>query len=363
MRYRVYPRTGWELSEVGYGMWGLGGWTGSDDEQTLQALTEAVSLGCNFFDTAWAYGAGHSERLLAQTLRAHRGTRLYVATKVPPKNQRWIQLEDSSLDEVFPPDHIRRYTEESLANLGVEAIDVQQFHAWSDRWARDDRWQRTIDDLTREGLVRSWGISVNRWETTNVLEALRTGLIDCVQVVYNIFDQDPEDELFPLLPGARHCRHCARAVRRGQPHRDAHAGFAVAARRLAQPVLHSAAAGGDARANRTPARDSALRHGAGGAGAALHPAPSCRHDHHSRDAAARERSRQLQCQRRTSARPGVAGVAAATPLDAGLGGSVMRCVVSSTPTTTSVGRGFSPASGISQRTWRDLKVAPYAVNG
>lgn len=197
MRYRVYPRTGWELSEVGYGMWGLGGWTGSDDEQTLQALTEAVSLGCNFFDTAWAYGAGHSERLLAQTLRAHRGTRLYVATKVPPKNQRWIQLEDSSLDEVFPPDHIRRYTEESLANLGVEAIDVQQFHAWSDRWARDDRWQRTIDDLTREGLVRSWGISVNRWETTNVLEALRTGLIDCVQVVYNIFDQDPEDELFP----------------------------------------------------------------------------------------------------------------------------------------------------------------------
>jgi aryl-alcohol dehydrogenase-like predicted oxidoreductase len=197
MRYRQHPRTGWELSEVGYGMWGLGGWTGSDDAQTLQSLAEAVALGCNFFDTAWAYGAGHSERLLAQTLRAHRDRRLYVATKVPPKNERWIQIDDCALDAVFPSDHIRQYTEASLENLGVDTIDLQQFHAWSDRWASDDRWQRTIDDLRREGLVRSWGISVNRWETTNVLRALETGLIDCVQVVYNIFDQDPEDVLLP----------------------------------------------------------------------------------------------------------------------------------------------------------------------
>ena len=197
MRYRPYPRTGWELSEIGYGMWGLGGWTGSDDAQTLQSLSEAIALGCNFFDTAWAYGAGHSERLLGQTLGAHRDRRLYVATKVPPKNQRWIQLDDAALDDVFPSDHIRTYTESSLENLGVDAIDLQQLHAWSDRWAGDDRWQRTLDDLRAEGLVRSWGISVNRWETTNVLRALDTGLIDCVQVVYNIFDQDPEDVLFP----------------------------------------------------------------------------------------------------------------------------------------------------------------------
>jgi aryl-alcohol dehydrogenase-like predicted oxidoreductase len=197
MRYRVYPRTGWELSEIGYGMWGLGGWTGSDDQQTLTSLAEAIRLGCNFFDTAWAYGAGHSERLLARTLAAHRDRRLYVATKVPPKNQRWIQLDDCALDDVFPADHIRQYTEASLQNLGVDTIDLQQLHAWSDRWADDDRWQKTLDDLRREGLVRSWGISVNRWETTNVIRALDTGLIDCVQVVYNVFDQDPEDVLFP----------------------------------------------------------------------------------------------------------------------------------------------------------------------
>ena len=197
MRYRPYPRTGWQISEVGYGMWGLAGWTGSDDDRTLQALEEGVRLGCNFFDTAWAYGAGHSERLLAQTLRAHAGERLYVATKVPPKNEQWIQLDDFGLDDVFPPDHIRAYTEASLRNLDVEAIDLQQLHAWSDRWADDDRWQRVAADLRREGLVRSWGISVNRWEPTNVLKALATGLVDCVQVVYNIFDQSPEDELFP----------------------------------------------------------------------------------------------------------------------------------------------------------------------
>ncbi len=197
MKFRTHTRTGWQISEIGYGMWGLGGWTGSDDAETMRALDESVALGCNFFDTAWAYGAGHSERLLGQLLQAHPQTRLYVATKVPPKNQRWIQLDGFRLDDVFPPDHVREYTEKSLVNLGVETIDVQQIHAWSDNWASDERWQRVMEDLKREGKVRSWGISVNRWEPTNVLKALDTGLIDWVQVVYNIFDQNPEDELFP----------------------------------------------------------------------------------------------------------------------------------------------------------------------
>jgi aryl-alcohol dehydrogenase-like predicted oxidoreductase len=197
VQHRTYARTGWPISEVGYGMWGLGGWSGSDDEETRRSLNEAVAHGCTFFDTAWAYGGGHSERLLAQLLREHGGTRLYVATKIPPKNLQWIQLDGCSLDEVFPADHIREYTEKSLENLGVDAIDVQQFHAWSDRWGADERWQRAVDDLKREGLVRSVGISVNRWEPTNVMTALETGLIDAVQVVYNIFDQNPEDELFP----------------------------------------------------------------------------------------------------------------------------------------------------------------------
>jgi aryl-alcohol dehydrogenase-like predicted oxidoreductase len=197
MRYRTFGRTGWQVSEVGYGMWGMGGWTGSDDEESLASLDRAIELGCNFFDTAWVYGEGHSERLLGQTLAAHGRDRLYVATKIPPKNRRWPARADYLLDDTFPPDHIREYTETSLRNLRTSAIDLQQFHVWSDTWAGDERWQRALADLKSEGLVRAVGISVNRWQPANVLRALDTGLIDAVQVVYNLFDQNPEDELFP----------------------------------------------------------------------------------------------------------------------------------------------------------------------
>ncbi|MBM2850839.1 MAG: aldo/keto reductase, partial [Anaerolineales bacterium] len=193
MHYRTFGRTGWHVSEIGYGMWGMGGWTGSDDDESLRSLQRAVELGCNFFDTAWAYGEGHSERLLGQLVRAHPDTRLYTATKIPPKNRKWPARPDDSLDEAFPPDHIREYTESSLKNLGLDSLDLIQFHVWDDTWAEDTRWQRAVDDLKREGLIQAIGISINRWEPENAIRALRTGLIDAVQVIYNIFDQAPED--------------------------------------------------------------------------------------------------------------------------------------------------------------------------
>jgi len=201
MRYRRFGRTGWQVSEIGYGMWGMGGWTGSDDEESLRALDIAFALGCNFFDTAWVYGLGKSERLLGEALR-QRGDRspdsnIHVATKIPPKNMKWPAKAEYPVQEAYPPDHIREYTEKSLENLGTPTIDLQQFHVWSDAWAEDDGWQRAVDDLKREKLVRAIGISVNRWEATNVLRALATGMIDSVQVVFNIFDQTPEDELLP----------------------------------------------------------------------------------------------------------------------------------------------------------------------
>jgi aryl-alcohol dehydrogenase-like predicted oxidoreductase len=197
MNYRRFGRVGWEVSEVGYGMWGMAGWTGSDDEESFAALDRSIALGCNFFDTAWAYGEGHSERLLGETLRRHRGKTLYVATKIPPKNRKWPARPEYPLDEVFPADYIREYTEKSLENIGVQALDVQQLHVWNDGWANDDRWQKALAALKEEKLVRAIGISVNRFQPTNVLRALDTGLIDSVQVVYNTFDQNPEDELFP----------------------------------------------------------------------------------------------------------------------------------------------------------------------
>lgn len=197
MQYRRFGRTGWQVSAVGYGMWGMAGWTGSDDEQSMRSLNRAVELGCNFFDTAWAYGDGHSEELLGQLIKQHPDKKLYAATKIPPKNRKWPSRRGYRLEDVFPPDYIEEYTERSLSNLDVDAIDLMQFHVWEDSWASDERWQRAVEDLKRQGLVRAWGVSVNRWEPENVLDTLETGLIDAVQVIYNIFDQAPEDELFP----------------------------------------------------------------------------------------------------------------------------------------------------------------------
>jgi len=197
MQTRAFGRLGWSVSEIGHGLWGAGGWTGSNDETSLAAIERAIELGCTFFDTALAYGNGRSERLLGTVLARHRSAQLRVATKIPPLNLKWPARAAYPVKEVFPPDHIRRSTEASLEHLGRSFVDLQQFHVWTDEWAADERWQRAIDDLKREGLIKAFGISVNRWEPANVLKALETGLVDAVQVVYNLFDQDPEDELFP----------------------------------------------------------------------------------------------------------------------------------------------------------------------
>jgi aryl-alcohol dehydrogenase-like predicted oxidoreductase len=204
MRYRRFGRTGWNVSEIGYGMWGMAGWTGSEDSESLDSLARAVDLGCNFFDTAWAYGEGHSERLLGKTLRANERKpvggpdhKLYAATKIPPKNRRWPSRREYSLDDCFPPDYMEEYVSKSLANIGVWALDLIQFHTWEDHWLDDQRLLRAIDKLRGSGKVRAVGISVNRWEPWNGIRAVREGLVDAVQVIYNIFDQNPEDELFP----------------------------------------------------------------------------------------------------------------------------------------------------------------------
>ena len=157
----------------------------------------SIALGCTFFDTALAYGNGKSEQLLGRVLHAHRGRALRIATKIPPKNLKWPALAEYPLADVFPADHIRQSTEISLSNLGLDSVDLQQFHVWTDAWAEDERWMRAIDDLKSAGLIRGFGISINRWQPESVLKAIATGVVDSVQVVYNIFDQNPEDELFP----------------------------------------------------------------------------------------------------------------------------------------------------------------------
>jgi aryl-alcohol dehydrogenase-like predicted oxidoreductase len=199
MRYRRLGRTGFEISEIGYGAWGVGGtqWLGGADGESLQALRRAIELGLNFIDTALAYGDGHSERLVGRVVRESPG-KVYVATKVPPKNRLWPARPGIPIRQVFPYDYIVRSTEESLRNLNTETIDLQQLHVWNPEWIAGDDWRRAFEDLRRAGKIRAAGVSLNDHQPDSALELIETGAIDTVQVIYNIFDQTPERNLFPL---------------------------------------------------------------------------------------------------------------------------------------------------------------------
>ncbi|MBV9083835.1 MAG: aldo/keto reductase [Acidobacteriaceae bacterium] len=199
MQYRKLGTTEAEVSEIGYGAWGIGGiqWQGAQDDESLRALRRAFELGVNFVDTALAYGDGHSEQLVGRAVRGG-FRRVYVATKVPPKNRIWPATPSMPISEVFPYDYIVRSTEESLRNLGVEQIYLQQFHVWTDAWTNTEEWRRAIDDLRKSGKVRYFGISITEHEPDSALEAVKTGAITAVQVIYNIFDQSAEQNLFPL---------------------------------------------------------------------------------------------------------------------------------------------------------------------
>jgi aryl-alcohol dehydrogenase-like predicted oxidoreductase len=198
MKYRTLGRTGIDVSEIGYGAWGIGGiqWTGGDDEEAKRALNLAIDHGLNFIDTALAYGDGHSERLVGEVVRS-RSERIYIATKIPPKNRQW-PAGDVPLQEVFTYDYIIESTEQSLRNLGVETIDLQQLHVWHDNWTELPEWIEALTALREQGKVRYFGISINDYQPWNALKVLRQGNIDVVQVIYNVFEQAPENELFPL---------------------------------------------------------------------------------------------------------------------------------------------------------------------
>jgi aryl-alcohol dehydrogenase-like predicted oxidoreductase len=210
VRHRPFGRTGRTVSELGVGMWGMGGgvngWTGGDERRSLDVLTRAADAGVTFFDSAQVYGTGASDGLQGALRAARPDADLFLASKIPPKNGEWPAKVDSKVRDVFPPGHIRASVEGMLRKHRAPSIDLVQFHVWQDAWADDAGWQGAVEALTREGVVRHWGISVNRREPANVLRTLRTGLIDSVQVVYNVLDQAPEDELFPA------CRELGVAV-------------------------------------------------------------------------------------------------------------------------------------------------------
>jgi aryl-alcohol dehydrogenase-like predicted oxidoreductase len=198
VKYRRLGRTAIPVSDIGYGLWGMSGWSGSDDRESLESLQLAVDLGCNFFDTAWAYGNGKSDGLLGQIIARNKDKRLYAASKIPPMNDQWPALPSYKYNDVFPPEHVFKHARLIRQKLGVDKIDVLQFHVWDDGWTQEPEFRETVEKLKTDGWINSFGLSLNRWEPENGLEAIRTGLVDVVQVIYNIFDQAPEDKLFPL---------------------------------------------------------------------------------------------------------------------------------------------------------------------
>lgn len=198
MKLRRFGRLGWQVSEIGCGMWGAVAWSGSDPAQVRAALQRAVDGGVTFFDTAYAYGDGASEGLLGELVRANPERRLYTATKIPPQSRRWPSRRGDSMAESYPPEHIEEYVRRSLKNAALPRFDLIQFHTWEDAWLSDHRWVAKLNELRTAGLFEGIGISINRWEPWNGVEAVRAGLVDAVQVIYNIFEQSPEDQLFPM---------------------------------------------------------------------------------------------------------------------------------------------------------------------
>lgn len=198
MRYRTLGRTGIEVSEIGYGAWGIGQiqWRGGTDAESIKALHRAIELGLNFIDTALAYGEGHSEKLVGEVVKAA-PSRIYTATKVPPKNGIWPAQPGSKIEDVFPYEYIIRSTETSLRNLGMETVDLQQLHVWNPEWIDRDEWRRAVEDLKKSGKAQHFGISINDHQPRTALGIIETGLIDTVQVIYNIFDPSPQQALFP----------------------------------------------------------------------------------------------------------------------------------------------------------------------
>jgi aryl-alcohol dehydrogenase-like predicted oxidoreductase len=199
MRYRTLGRTGWQVSDIGFGAWGIGGamWQGSRDLESAASLRAAIGAGVNFIDTALVYGEGHSERLVGQAVRGA-GRKVYVATKAPPKNYLWPARPGIPIKDVFPYRYIIECTEKSLLHLGMDSVDLQQLHVWNPEWLASDDWRRAAEDLKRSGKIRAFGVSINDHQPDSALELIETGVIDTVQVIYNIFDQTPETRLFPL---------------------------------------------------------------------------------------------------------------------------------------------------------------------
>ncbi len=200
MEYRKFGRLGWNVSAISFGAWAIGGdmWGPQDDAESLRALHRAIDLGVNFIDTAQGYGKGHSEELIGKVLKERRED-LYVATKVPPTpGSIWPPPEDADARKIFPAPYIIEQCEKSLKRLGRDWIDIYQFHTWATAFNAADEWYEAMSRLKHQGKIRAVGVSVPDTSPDNVIGSLALDRVDAVQVIYNIFEQYPRWNLFPV---------------------------------------------------------------------------------------------------------------------------------------------------------------------
>ncbi len=209
MQYRILGKTGLKVSEVGFGTWQLANdpnmWVGADLNESLKCLHEFTERGGNFIDTAWVYGYSDktpdkhpSEELIGKFLKeSGKRDQLIIATKIAPLNWKWPAWKNIPMSEVFTKEKIKTSVNDSLKALGVDAIDLVQFHVWQDDFAKENEWKETIQKITKEGKVKHWGISINDYQPSNCLKTLDTGLISTIQFIFNIFHQKPTEKLLP----------------------------------------------------------------------------------------------------------------------------------------------------------------------
>jgi aryl-alcohol dehydrogenase-like predicted oxidoreductase len=197
MKYRKLGKSGFNVSDIGHGLWGMGGWSDADDNISRAALRLSIEGGCTFFDSAYAYGQGHSDELIGAIAREYPGRPLVLASKIPPADGKWPSSPKSALSSVFPRAHVLDYAQMIHKAFG-RTIDLLQFHVWEDAWAHEAEWQDTVAELKATGVIKAFGLSLNRWQPENGIAAIETGLVESVQVIYNVFDQMPEDRLFPI---------------------------------------------------------------------------------------------------------------------------------------------------------------------
>lgn len=198
MHYRTFGRTGWQVSEISFGAWQLGGqWGTVDDEESIAALLQAYEQGINFVDTAELYGAGHSEEVIGESLRRWQGEKVYVATKIQPL--RWPDPDDDNplMRGRYPEWYLREGVDAALTRLGVERLDLLQLHCWAPSSLTSLDWLETLNALRVEGKVDRVGVSLRDYRPDEGVDVAALGLVDSIQVIFNLFEQRPTERLFP----------------------------------------------------------------------------------------------------------------------------------------------------------------------